>query len=345
VEFSLTVTHTANSRSDAFDVLITDPIPAELDYVPNSVDCDDGDQDAALVNCTYEPLTRMIIAEWSAFTRLPATDSLIVRFRVTGNALLSPGQSITNVGSVEWTSEIGDQSAPDSFTAIPNPFATERFYDPNSANQINTIYADDDALELNPLSGGGGGRGNPPPRAAGIGGLFIIPTGDSWGFAPDVITPLLGENKPDYLPSGLVLEIPSIKVKTDILGIKLENGRWDASWVQDQAGWLEGTAYPTWSGNSVIGGHVVNADGKPGLFNKLKYVKNGDYILVHNSGFLYTYKIISNKYTKPDDISLLDHEDRPVITLVTCDKYDELTKTYLRRVVVKAVLVNVSLER
>lgn len=345
VDFTLTMTHTANSRADAFDVLVTDPIPAELDYVANSVDCDDGDQSASLVNCTYDVATRTIIAEWSSFTRLPAGDQLLVRFSVTGNAALLPNQTVTNVGAVQWTSEIGDQSAPDSFSNPPNPFATERFYDPLSPNPVNTIYGDNDALQLNPViggggGGGGGGRGTSPTSPTGT-GFQILDT----GFAPNIVTPLNVQNKPSYDAAGLVLEIPSIKVKSDVVGVQMKDGGWDLSWLQNQAGWLEGTAYPTWSGNSVLSAHVVNADGKPGLFSRLKYVKTGDFIFVHNSGYVYTYKIVSNEYDSPDDISVLNHETKPVLTLVTCDTYDLKSKTYLRRVVVKAVLVAVSLER
>lgn len=342
VDFTLTITHTGNSLADAFDVLVTDPIPAELDYVPNSVDCDDGAQSAALVNCAYDAVTRTIIAEWSSFTRLPAGDQLLVRFSVTGNAALLPNQTVTNVGAVQWTSEIGDQSAANSFSNPPNSFATERFYDPLSPNPVNTIYGDNDALQLNPVAGGGGGggRGTSPTSPTGT-GFQILDT----GFAPNIVTPLNVENKPSYAASGLVLDIPSIKVKSDVVGVQMKDGGWDLSWLQNQAGWLEGTAYPTWSGNSVISAHVVNADGKPGLFSRLKYVKTGDFIFVHNSGYVYTYRIVSNEYDSPDDISVLNHETKPVLTLVTCDTYDLNSKTYLRRVVVKAVLVSVSLDR
>jgi LPXTG-site transpeptidase (sortase) family protein len=338
VEFTLTISHTANSRADAFDVLVTDVLPAELDYVANSIDCDDGDQDAGLVNCTYDAGTRTIVAEWSAFTRLPAGDELIIRFRVTGNALLGPGQTITNVGNVEWTSELGDQTAPASFSNPPNPFATERFYDPASANPINTIYGDDDSLVLNPVGGGGGGGGGGTSPTAFTSGFLIADT----GFEASVVTPLDVATRPDYAATGLTLTIPTIKVDSSISGVQLKDGHWDVSWLVDQAGWLEGTAYPTWSGNSVLTSHVVNADGKPGLFSRLKYVKVGDYVFVYNGGYRYTYQVISNQYVQPDDIRVLNHEEKPYLTLITCDRFDFETKTYLRRVVVRAVLVDVA---
>jgi LPXTG-site transpeptidase (sortase) family protein len=73
------------------------------------------------------------------------------------------------------------------------------------------------------------------------------------------------------------------------------------SWLVDQSGWLEGTAYPTWDGNSVLTAHVVNADGKPGLFSRLNKVQTGDYIFLYQSGYRYTYQIVSNKYVQSND--------------------------------------------
>jgi len=340
VEFTLTVSHTANSRADAFDVVITDVIPTELDYVANSIDCDDGDQDAAIVTCIYDAPTRTIIGEWSTFTRLPAGDELIIRFSVTGNAALPPNGSVTNVANVEWTSELGDQTTPASFSNPPNPFATERYYDPANPAQVNN-YGDDDAFILNPVGGGGGGGGGTTSPARTVGG-FIIPV---TGFAPGRETMLNESALPVYKPTELSFEIPSLRVKTAIAGVQLKDGNWDVSWLQNQAGWLEGTAYPTWSGNSVITAHAVNADGKPGLFTHLKYLRSGEYIFVYNSGYRYTYKVVSNEFAQPDDISVLQHETTSTLTLITCDQYDAKTGLYLRRVIVKAVLVDVSLAK
>jgi LPXTG-site transpeptidase (sortase) family protein len=115
--------------------------------------------------------------------------------------------------------------------------------------------------------------------------------------------------------------------------------------MQDQVGWLNGTSYPTWKGNSLLTAHVVNADGKPGVFSKLKYLGLGEYIFVYNAGYRYTYEVIANEFVQPDDSSVMRHEEKPVLTLITCDSYDEKTGTYLRRVAVRAVLIDVSPDR
>jgi len=184
--------------------------------------------------------------------------------------------------------------------------------------------------------GGGGGNNNNPPTQA---GGFLIPV---TGFAPNTVTELNPAARPLYGSTALTLEIPSIKVNVPIVGVQLKAGNWDVSWLVDQAGWLEGTAYPTWNGNSVLTAHAVNADGKPGLFARLSKVRTGDYIFLYQSGYRYTYQIVSNKFVKSDDITVLKHEEKAYITLITCDDYDEKTGVYLRRNVVRAVLIDVS---
>lgn len=189
--------------------------------------------------------------------------------------------------------------------------------------------------------GGGGGNANRSNRTlTAQTQAFLIPV---TGFAPDRVTQLNTEFRPTYASTGLTLAIPVLNLNTSIVGVESKNGNWDVSWLQNQAGWLNGTAYPTRSGNSVITGHVANADGKPGLFAKLKALGVGEYVYVYNAGYRYTYKVVSNEYVKPDDASVMRHEDKSYLTLITCDTYDEKTGTYLRRVAVRAVLVDVRL--
>ena len=185
--------------------------------------------------------------------------------------------------------------------------------------------------------GGGRDRDDSTPNASTANAFFIPVT----GFAPGMVTKLDASSGPAYDATNLTIEIPVIKVKTSIVGVEFKNGNWDISWLQNQAGWLSGTAYPTWKGNSLITAHVVNADGKPGVFYRLKALGVGEYVFVYSSGYRYTYKVVSNAYVHPNDASVMKHEDESFLTLITCDTYDEKTGTYLRRVAVRAVLVDV----
>jgi LPXTG-site transpeptidase (sortase) family protein len=91
----------------------------------------------------------------------------------------------------------------------------------------------------------------------------------------------------------------------------------------------------------VLTGHVSNADGKPGLFARLKALGVGEYIFIYNAGYRYTYKVVSNEFVQPTDISAMKHEDKAYLTLITCDTFDEKSGTYLKRVIVRAQLVDV----
>ena len=187
-------------------------------------------------------------------------------------------------------------------------------------------------------NGGGGSNNNNKKKAAVTANSFVIPV---TGFVPGMITKLDASARPAYNPTSLTLEIPVLKVNSSIVGVESKKGSWDVSWLQDQVGWLNGTAYPTWKGNSVLTAHVVNADGKPGVFSKLKSLGVGEYIFVYGAGYRYTYKVVSNAVVQPEDTSVMKHEDKSFLTLITCDTYDEKTGTYLHRIVIGATLVDV----
>lgn len=349
VTITLAVSHANNSHLDAYDVILTDPLPTGLDYVANSLDCSVGAQDPDL-ECAFDnsnPAQPLIRARWSAFTRTGGTG--LVRFRVVGNASLPANGNVTNVANLAWTSLPGDHSVPQSFSGQfnqSNPFAVERFFDPGSAVDL---YGTSDALALAPLGGG-----DPPDPGAGnddgedddpddrrrtsfaIGG-FLIPV---TGFAPGAFTDLEGAS-PAYDATGFSIEIPALKTIIPMAGVPLRNGTWDVSGLWNQAGYLQGTAFPTFAGNSVITAHVVNPDGTPGPFARIKQLSAGDYIFINLGGYRYTYEVASNSRVMPDDIRILRHEEKPWITLVTCDKYDVKTGEYLRRVVVRAVLIDI----
>ena len=341
--FTLTISHTAKSRSDAYEVVVTDVLPAGLDFVTGSLDCTLGEQDPDPGTCTYDSATRTISAQWGVFTLLPAGDQGLIKFKVQGNSSLPSNGTVTNTANVEWSSLPGDQTTPNSYSNPANPYATERHHDP-----INTadIYNHTSSVVLTRLGigGGSGGGNNSNPNSAStvIYGSFLIPV---TGFTPDIVTNLPAASPAFYNPLGLSLEIPVLKIDTSITGVQLLNGNWDVSRLYDQAGWLAGTAYPTWSGNSVIMGHITNADGKPGIFSRLKALNPGDYIFINSGGYHYTYKVVSNTNVDPNDISVLGHEEKAYLTLITCDNYSAATGTYLSRTVVRAVLVQVGINK
>jgi LPXTG-site transpeptidase (sortase) family protein len=59
-------------------------------------------------------------------------------------------------------------------------------------------------------------------------------------------------------------------------------------------------------------------------------------------GFTYTFEVREMLTVAPTDLKeALKHQEQPWITLVTCQGFNEETKSYSLRVLVRAVLVKV----
>ncbi len=146
-----------------------------------------------------------------------------------------------------------------------------------------------------------------------------------------------------YSSTALMLEIPSLSVQAPIVGVPKSGGTWDVSWLGNSVGWLEGSAFPTWQGNTVLTGHVWNADNTPGVFAKIKDLKYGDRFYIHAFGQTYVYEVRENTWlwgaSRVDKV--FKHEERDWVTLLTCEGYNPLSGDYLFRRMVRAVLVEV----
>jgi LPXTG-site transpeptidase (sortase) family protein len=175
--------------------------------------------------------------------------------------------------------------------------------------------------------------------------IFTAAAAPATGFAPGRLT-LLPEQPASlaYADLGsLWIEIPALGVRSTIVGVPVAGQTWDVTWLYNQVGWLEGTAYPTWEGNSILTAHAYTADGLPGPFAALRSLVYDDTIVVHMGGMRYTYAVRTNGLVRANNVSyLIRHEESPWLTLVTCQQYDEQTGTYRYRRVVRAVLVSVT---
>lgn len=162
------------------------------------------------------------------------------------------------------------------------------------------------------------------------------------GFAPGIITALPLQTESYTIESGLWIEIPSLNVSEEIVGVPLNDSQWDVTWLNDQIGWLQGTTYPTWNGNSALTGHVYDSNGLPGPFVNLGNLRYGDTIIIHLNGQQYIYSVRATMSVTPSSTYWLTrHEDYAWITLVTCQHYNEASNSYDYRRVVRAVLVSV----
>ncbi|NWG06499.1 MAG: sortase [Chloroflexi bacterium] len=316
VTYTLLIEHTADSEADAFDLVVTDAFPAGLEFaggVPTVTTV--GGQAPDTV--AYDALTRTLTLQWNTFLRFPVSAQSELEISAQLASTLRWGQTIENTASLEWSSLPGDVSAPQS---VFNTASTERRYDPPSPADV---YITTSTATL------------------------TIPRLPGTGFAPNQITSL--PQKPESynysVVDGFWLEIPRLNVKMSIVGVPFGQANWDLTWLGSQAGYLNGTAYPTHAGNSGITGHAYLADGTPGPFAKLDQLRYGDQIIVHLGGQRYIFEVRQNKLIAPGDLSVLKHEEYPWLTLITCKSYSETAQDYLYRVSVRAVLVKVEVDK
>ena len=160
---------------------------------------------------------------------------------------------------------------------------TARYATGDARNGLGCASSSSSCLVVNSGNGDtGGGDEDPPVVEAAAASIYQLPI-PLTGFAPDTITTL--PNQPSsvkYSTTQLSLVIPAIGIDASITGVPLVGGNWDVTWLGDQAGYLYGSAFPTWNGNSVLTGHVVNADGEPGVFHDIGRLRWGDRILVQS---------------------------------------------------------------
>ena len=142
----------------------------------------------------------------------------------------------------------------------------------------------------------------------------------------------------------LWLELPGRPGPIPIVGVPVTADGWDVTWLGNDAGYLNGTAFPTWRGNSGIAGHIVLANGLPGPFARLRGLQYGDPVIVRAWGLRHVYEVREVAHVSPRDPFVLRHEDLSWLTLITCEGYVEETDTYQGRVAVRAVLVSVGLD-
>ncbi|NOY98395.1 MAG: sortase, partial [Chloroflexi bacterium] len=315
VTYSLHVAHTADSHTSAYDLLITDVISDRLIIPPGGiVVVNESGQPFDRYN--YDAATRTLTIEWDDF---PFGSESVVSFTVQVGTL-KPGASVINTANLAWTSLPGTPTAaagqPPGVQSAYNSASTERRYDPT--NQAD-FYGVQSSV------------------------VFSLP---ETGFAPGRVTiiPQQPRAKAYQDLGALWLEIPRLGVQLPIIGVPLGSDGWDLTWLWDQAGYLEGTAYPTWAGNTAITAHVYLPDGEPGPFVDLHTLQWGDQIILHANGQVYTYEVRETRRVRPNDISVLKHESYDWVTLITCQDYNEAQGTYAYRVVVRAVLLKVEAE-
>jgi LPXTG-site transpeptidase (sortase) family protein len=135
--------------------------------------------------------------------------------------------------------------------------------------------------------------------------------------------------------------IPTLDVAEDIIGVPWDGESWKVEWLWNQVGYLEGTAFPTWQGNTLLSAHAYLPSGEPGPFAELTTLKWDDEIYIYANGSFFIYKVRESYLASTNDQRPLQHEDKDWITLLSCKGFDPLSGSYRWRQVVRAVLVEI----
>jgi LPXTG-site transpeptidase (sortase) family protein len=165
------------------------------------------------------------------------------------------------------------------------------------------------------------------------------------GFPPGRVTMLPAQlrEKVYITHTNLWLEIPKLGLALDIYEVPLVDGDWDVTWLGRNAGYLSGTAFPTWVGNTAITAHVWDAQNNPGPFIDLHKLQFGDKVIIHAFGQRHIYEVRTNRLAAPSNLSVLAHSEYDLLTLLTCESWEE-GQSYRYRRAVQAVLVAVEPE-
>ncbi len=164
------------------------------------------------------------------------------------------------------------------------------------------------------------------------------------GFSPNRVTilPKQPADKTYKSLDDIRIEIPTLGISFPIVGVPETDNGWNLTWLKNNVGYLESSAYPTFDGNTVLTAHVRDANKNIGPFSDIKGMKLGDRILIHAYGKIYVYEVQENKKISSTDIATaFKHEEYAWITLVTCEDYNAKIEEYSHRRMVRAVLISV----
>jgi large repetitive protein len=274
---------------------------------------------------SWNPGTRELTLGWTDLPFSPTPEELEVEIPVEISPTVGQEGEFVNEASLVWTSLPGvpatapNQPAASGIQSDYHDNSTERSYDPNNPADIYLVTSS---------------------------ATLTTPSLPRTGFAPGEVTLLpLQPTDMRYAPLGdFWIEISKLDVQIPIVGVPFGDQGWNLTWLGDQAGYLEGTAYPTHAGNSAITAHTYLPDGQAGPFVDLRTLTYGDRIVVHMGTQLYYYEVRENRRVGPGNLSVLKHEDYPWLTLITCEEYSAGLDDYRYRRVVRAVLVKIESE-
>ncbi len=167
--------------------------------------------------------------------------------------------------------------------------------------------------------------------AAGVGGLLFLTLFNEVVIAPFIspsssvsATPIIAADSQEVGPESKII-IPKINLEVPVV-FDMDTVAEDAIQRSLEEGVVHyaTTPNPGEKGNVAIVGHssnnILNKGKYKFAFVLLKRLENDDTFFVQRNGIRYTYRVYKSDIVTPDNINVLDTQDKPnTITLITCD--------------------------
>ena len=135
-------------------------------------------------------------------------------------------------------------------------------------------------------------------------------------------------------PRRLVIE--ALGIDAAVVTVPIVDHQWDLSSLGHDIAHLGGSAYPGHGSNTVLAGHVTLRKGKGPLFDLEHLEPDATITVLDEAGLRYDYAVVKTVRVEPEDVSLLEASDTPILTLITCADWDAITRTYRERLAVVA---------
>jgi LPXTG-site transpeptidase (sortase) family protein len=143
---------------------------------------------------------------------------------------------------------------------------------------------------------------------------------------------------PTPAPPPTRLVIPVLGVDAPVVEVPISDKSWDLADLTNEIAHLGGTANPGENSNMVLAGHVTLRRGT-GPFLHLERLEPGNVAIVYTVENAYTYRVVGKQYVEPDDVFVAYPSEDPILTLLTCARWDAESRSYSERVAVIAELV------
>lgn len=142
----------------------------------------------------------------------------------------------------------------------------------------------------------------------------------------------------NYKRLNMRLQIPSLDVDTELIGVPELGNSWAVEWIGEKAGVLSGTARPG-EGYSIVAAHNHLNASETGPFLALGSLQTGDKVFVNApDGSMIVFRVFANELLTSGDVqqmAAIAEEAENTLVLVTCEN-ESMDGGYINRRVVFA---------